>query len=161
MGLYKLKGKTNSDHNTICIDVNIPSIDKSQPPERTGWNIRADEEKWEKFKDELKRRKDKAISIITDTEKPFEQRYKSYFKELENAARVSIGKTTFKNNSKVKISDDVKKLQIEKKEILIQEKRDILEQIVAVKGKEMAKLITDRETAEDEKIEKLKITNEK
>ena len=46
--------------------------------------------------------------------------------------------------------------QIEKKEILIQEKRDILEQIVAVKGKEMAKLITDMETAEDEKIEKLK-----
>ena len=97
-GLFKVKGKINSDHNTICIDLCIPYIDKSQPPKRTGRNIRASEEKWDMFRNELHRRMNQATSIITNHSVPFEQRYKKYYKELENAARVSIGKTTFKNN---------------------------------------------------------------
>ena len=46
--------------------------------------------------------------------------------------------------------------QIEGKESLLQQRRDFLEQIVEVNGKEMAELITDIEAAEDEKNEKLK-----
>ena len=52
-------------------------------------------------------------------------------------------------------SDD-QRAQIEEKEILIQRSRDFLEQIVELRGKEMAKLITDIEAVEDEKDEKLK-----
>ena len=51
---------------------------------------------------------------------------------------------------------DDQRAQIEEKEILIQRSRDFLEQIVEVRGKEMAKLITDIEAVEDEKGEKLK-----
>ena len=53
-------------------------------------------------------------------------------------------------------SAETMEAQIEGKEILIQQRRDFLEQIVEVHGKEMAKVITDIEAAEDEKNEKLK-----
>jgi len=53
-------------------------------------------------------------------------------------------------------SAETMEAQIEEKEILIQQRRDFLEQIVEVHGKEMAKVITDIEAAEDEKNEKLK-----
>merc|ERR1719471_19957 len=48
------------------------------------------------------------------------------------------------------------KSEIEEKEAIIQQSRDFLEQLVDVKGKEMATLITSIEAAEDEKNEKLK-----
>merc|ERR1719300_1861130 len=64
----------------------------------------------------------------------------------------ALGHATLKStqNSLKPTHLDSQTAQIEEKEILIQEKRDILDQIVAVKGKEMAKLITDLEAAEDE-----------
>ena len=48
------------------------------------------------------------------------------------------------------------KAEIEEKQAIIQQNRDFLEQLVDVKGKEMATLITSIEAAEDEKNEKLK-----
>ena len=48
------------------------------------------------------------------------------------------------------------KSEIEEKQAIIQQNRDFLEQLVDVKGKEMATLITSIEAAEDEKNEKLK-----
>ena len=86
-----------------------------------------------------------------------------YFQERSTLQKTStdeaaLGHATLKStqNSLKPTHLDSQTAQIEEKEILIKEKRDILDQIVAVKGKEMAKLITDLEAAEDEKIEKLK-----
>ena len=47
-GLMKLKGKKESAHNTICLRVNIPAVDKSKTLVKTGWNIKADDSKWKK-----------------------------------------------------------------------------------------------------------------
>ena len=52
-----------------------------------------------------------------ETEKPFEQRYANWFRELNNAAMISIGKTTFKEGGKEKFSDEVKSLRDTKKSI--------------------------------------------
>ena len=95
-GLLKVTGKNPSDHNTITINLSLPSAQKFVDIKTTGWNIKADEEKWQKFRDELRRRQARATQIITDSNRPMDERYKKYFRELETAARVSIGKTTFK-----------------------------------------------------------------
>ena len=132
-GLYKLKGKNETDHNTICIDINISNIEKTKLMKHVGWNINAPQEKWEDFKNELDKRRDKATQIITDKSQPLQKRYNMWLREIENAARETIGKTTFKEGKFGKTSEEIKKLRQMKKdlkkEIKIEtdkEKRDLL-----------------------------------
>ena len=114
-GLMKLRGKKESDHNTICIQLYIPAIDKSKPLVRTGWNIKADDTKWSKFEEELQKRAPKAKEIISDSQKPIDERYKKFTNEIEKAAFSSIGKTTYKDKKKEKISIEAQPLHDEKK----------------------------------------------
>ena len=53
-----------------------------------------------------------------------------------------------------------RKAELVEKEILLQQRREFLEDIVEVSGKEMATLITDIEAAEDEKVGKVKEKSE-
>ena len=115
-GLVKIKGKKESDHNTIIIDLNIQNVDKITQQTKTNWNLRASTEKWNHFEYELERRSDKANEIITDESKPLNERYKAWFKELEAAARTTIGKTTNKEGKKEQFSEIVEKMRSEKKE---------------------------------------------
>ena len=116
-GIYKIKGRNETDHNTICIDLSISNMDRQKVVRKTDWNIRASSEKWALFGDELAARTDAAQKILMETEKPFEQRYANWFRELNNAAMISIGKTTFKEGGKEKFSDEVKSLRDTKKSI--------------------------------------------
>ena len=118
-GIMKVKGKNDNetDHNTIHIKLNISNIDKTKVVKRTGWNLRASSTKWTAFKEELEKRKIKATGIITDPEKPIDARYKKWYDELETAARITIGKTTFKIGGKEKFSKEVNRLREEKKSI--------------------------------------------
>ena len=116
-GLLKLKGKKESDHNTICIQLNIPAVDKTKPVVKTGWNIKADDSKWKKFEDELVKRAPKAKEIISDSQKPMDERYKKFVNEIEKAAYSSIGKTTYKDKWKMKMSDETRSLHEIKKKL--------------------------------------------
>ena len=116
-GLIKIKGKKESDHNTIVIDLAIPNVDKITKQTKTNWNLRASTEKWKQFENELERRREKANKIIADESKPFNERYKAWYKELEAAARTTIGKTTNKEGKKEKFSGIVENMRSEKKEL--------------------------------------------
>ena len=59
----------------------------------------------------------RATEIITNTDMSVDQRYKKYFNELESAARSTIGKTTFKDNRKTKLTDSQRDLQQQKKDL--------------------------------------------
>ena len=63
----RVKGKNDSDHNTIMFHMNIPSINKIGAIKKTTWNIHANDEKWRDFSHELEKRNEKATSIITHT----------------------------------------------------------------------------------------------
>ena len=126
-GIYKIKGKKESDHNTIIVNINIPKLEKIKTVKQVGWNIGAPEEKWEKFKHELDKRCEKATAIITDKSKDMEYRYKMFCKEISDAAMNSIGKTTFKTNSGRKETKDMKVSKNKKKELkkeIMAEKND-------------------------------------
>ena len=114
-GLYKIKGKTETDHNTILINLNMKNIDNLRPQKTTNWNIRAGPEKWEEYEKELNERVLTATNIINDPTTDINQRYKKWYKQLEDAARKTIGKTTYKDNTKLHISKTLQKLNEEKK----------------------------------------------
>ena len=162
-GLNKVIGKNNSDHNTISISIKIPYILKMTIPKRTGWNIKADDAKWEKFTEEIRKRKAKATEIITNPDVPMDVKYKKYVNEIERAAMNSIGKTTFKNRPKVRLSDAIKNLQQQKKILKkqIQAEKDKIQRDVLISNyKDIQHKILNEMTQEkveelSEKIEKI------
>ena len=113
--LMKIKGKNDTDHNTISIYLTISSIEKIKVEKRTGWNLRAPEEKWNEFNDQLIINKRKANEILKDETKPFDTRYKHWYNYLEGIARGTIGKTTF-TKKKETTTKEIKELQRQKKE---------------------------------------------
>ena len=116
-GLLKVTGINSSDHNTITIHMRIPHIKKPIITKKLVWNIHANDEKWEKFNEQLRRKSGKATEIITNPHEPIDIKYKKYIKVLEDAARSSIGKTTIKGQRKKNISEEVKSLNARKKSL--------------------------------------------
>ena len=99
-GLLKVKGKNETDHNTISIHLHIKSIDHAKIKKRTGWNINAPTEKWSEYALKLRQEKEKATKTLMDKSKPIDTRYKQWYEIIEKSARESIGKTTYKNGKK-------------------------------------------------------------
>ena len=115
-GIYKIRGKNESDHNTIILSIEIENLDRTRINKRTIWNLKASQEKWDKYGDELNKRCEKASAILMDPHVPINTKYKRWFQEIDQAARITIGKTTVKTGGKEKVSAEVKKLQTLKKE---------------------------------------------
>ena len=116
-GLLKIKGKKETDHNTISLKIDIENTKKVKPVKNVGWNINAPEEKWKQFEKNLKNNYAKATKIITDESLSIEERYNKWFHQLDDAARQSIGKTTYNSRKKKKESHEIRELQERKKVI--------------------------------------------
>ena len=126
-GIHKIRGKNQSDHNTILLSIEIEKLDRTRIEKRTVWNLKASEGKWKMYEEELSKRREKASAIIIDPHTPIDIKYKKWIAEIEQAARASIGKTTVKTGGKGKVSLEIKRLQtmkIEKKKE-IREKTDV------------------------------------
>ena len=126
-GLYKISGKNQTDHNTITIDMTITNPYQIKPIKRTGWNLKAPEEKWTQFEEQLRKLQTDAKKIIEDDNSEFEEKYKKWYNQIDNAARSTIGKTTYKESYKAKPSQETKLLREKKKELkkCIQNEKDI------------------------------------
>ena len=74
-GLAKIKGKKQSDHNTIIVSLAVVGIDRNKIVKKVGWNLKASNEKWAMFNDELNQRRQKATAIITQRNIPIDERY--------------------------------------------------------------------------------------
>ena len=116
-GMYKIKGRNETDHNTICVELSMNALEKERVVKKTDWNLRASSEKWTQFGDELEKRKDAAHQVISDTNLPFQERYFKWYGYLNSAAMTTIGKTTFKAGGKEKFSQEIKSLRDTKKEL--------------------------------------------
>ena len=114
-GLLKVKGKNETDHNSILVNVNIKGIDKLKPTTITNWNIKAGPDKWKKYEEQISMITPKATQIITDTNIDLKKRYKKWYSLLEDTARKTLGKTTRKAVKKVHESSNLKTLNKEKK----------------------------------------------
>ena len=161
--LYKIKGKNDSDHNIICINLTVNDLNQLKTVKKVDWNLRASCEKWAQFGDELLDKQSKAEQIITDPSKPFEERYRKWYNELDTAARNSIGKTTFKAGGKEKFSHEVKELQQRKKETKQEikdsenedERKNLLKKYKEVQEKVTAQIDKERHEIIKSKFERI------
>ena len=162
-GLYKIKGKHETDHNTICLEMKINNIDKMKVVRKTDWNLRASSEKWALFGEELGLRTNAAEQILSKTDEPFENRYSKWYGELENAAMKSIGKTTFKEGGKEKFSDEVKELRKSKKTLKTsirnegsyEKRQETLQQYKHIQEEITQKIDKERKEIMKQKLEKI------
>lgn len=120
-GLLKIKGKKETDHNTIISTLSVSHIDRTRVVKRTNWNLRASSEKWADFANELEEIKEPATHIIMRNDLPINDRYKLWYRMVDSTARRTIGKTTTKTGGKEKFSKTV--------EVLCKQKREIKKQI--------------------------------
>ena len=123
-GLSTIKGKKETDHNTIISTLSIGHIDRSSVVKHTNWNLRASSEKWAQFAEELEKRHDTAKNIIQRNDLSINERYSLWYRQIDEAARSTIGKTTTKVGGKEKFSKTVQDLCKEKKTL----KKQISEQ---------------------------------
>ena len=115
-GLATIRGKKDTDHNTIISTLVMNNIDHSYIVKRTNWNLKASSEKWAQFSDELAKRQMMTSNIINCKNIPLNHRYNLWTKEIENAARETIGKTTVKYGGKEKFSNVVTALCKQKRD---------------------------------------------
>ena len=125
-GLLKIKGKKESDHNTISVKIEMKNIEKIKPVKNINWNLKAPEEKWKLFEENLKNRYKKATDVIQKDGGDIDEKYNKWSHEIDSAARESIGKTTYNLNTKKKVSKECYLLQKDKKAIksLLQNETD-------------------------------------
>ena len=114
-GDFRMKNKTESDHNTILVDVHLESEPKSQQ-KVTKWNINAPPEAWALFREQLSKYKDFAEEIMNDTDISISERYKQWDNLIQKAAWKSIGKTTIKPGQAPKPSLEMQKFRAERNE---------------------------------------------
>ena len=115
-GLHRMKGKCDSDHNSIIIDMNISKkVRKVQ--KTTMWRLNAPEEKWEAFRRLIAKKRRTFTRIVNNRGISINCMYRKWLQEIEKTALVTIGKTTYKSSGSQKCSKVVQKLRNEKREI--------------------------------------------
>ena len=161
-GLFKVKGRNPSDHNTIAIEMNICGTYYPKIVKKTCWNIYAPDTKWNSFSNEINQRYTKSKTIISDTSVDINIRYKKWFLELENAARKTLGKTTIKEGQNEKPSAVIRQFNQQKKQLktTIQTEQDARKKELLIHEYKMLQEKT-KEQITAEKTEKIKERFEK
>ena len=149
--------KSESDHNTICIDV---CLEKRQGVQQKHckWNTHVSPEEWALFSEELAKQRSKAIEIMSGKEIPLAERYKKWDKLIQKAAWKTIGKTTVKVGKPPKPSLRLKKARCERNEARRNYEKEtdqttkglLLEKYQIMQGR----VRDEAETDEDERLQK-------
>ena len=161
-GLLKVKGRNQSDHNTIVIDMHINGTCYAKTEKRTCWNINAPEHKWNSFTSEVNKRYNKAKAIISDPSMSVDTKYKKWYNELENAARLTIGKTTVKD-LRDKPSPAIKQFNHQKKELKAEihtqqdatEKKKMIAEYKELQERTKEQLVKEKSEKIKERFEKM------
>ena len=161
-GLFKVKGKNKTDHNSIFVNLSVNQIDKLKPRKITNWNVKAGPDKWEKYEEQIAKNTQKATQIITNTNINLKDRYKKWYTILENTARKTIGKTTRKDVKKNNVSTALNALNQEKKAIKrkidteksIEEKKNLIDLYKKLQEKAKEELNKEKAKMVQRKFEK-------
>ena len=164
-GLTRVKGKNNTDHNTISINLTLHGTHQPKTTKRTVWNIHAPDTQWTSFAKELERQYAKTKAIITNPTENIDTKYKKWFNELENAARRTIGKTTIKDGKREKPSTEVKKFNEQKKALKsrIQQETDqniknsFIREYKEIQEKTKKQIVHEKTNSIKEKLEKITV----
>ena len=109
-GLYRPKGKNETDHNSIILKMDIKDREDKRQERRVVWNLKAAPEKWELYRANIEEAKMEFEAAMTSGE-DINTRYSKWEKILERCAMKSIGKTTLKIENKEKFSETIDALR--------------------------------------------------
>ena len=162
-GLFKVKGRNQSDHNTILIELHIIGTFHHKTTKKTCWNIHAPEPKWNSFIREIDQRYTKAKAIISNPSSDIDTKYKKWLLEIENAARKTIGKTTVKEGHKMKLSATITQLKYRKRQLKAQiqnernaeTKEKLIDEYKEVQDKTKEQIILEKTDEIKKKFEKI------
>ena len=116
-GMYKMKGKRETDHNTITTSFHVPKNHKPIVVKNSTWRLNAPEQNWKNFSNNLTLLSTKMNDIFS-TNDPIDTTYNRWLKRVENTARTDIGRTTVRTTVKTeRFSDTVKELRKTKREM--------------------------------------------
>ena len=74
-GIFKLKGSTDTDHNTITAEIHMPDIEIPPKQKTVVWRLNGPEENWKKFDKELKKLEGKAYQWFQAVENDINPAY--------------------------------------------------------------------------------------
>ena len=116
-GMHKIKGKRETDHNTIIAVFRMPKNSKPKVVKNSTWRLNAPEENWKTFNNNLSLLSTE-ISDIFSAKDPIDISYNKWLKKVENVARIDIGRTTIRTTTKMeKFSQTVQDLRKSKREM--------------------------------------------
>ena len=148
-GDVRMRGKKESDHNTIIVDLKI-ECSRNVVEKQTAWNTKASDEKFKQFRIYLAQSKAKAIEIMSKTEMDIDVRYKKWEKIIYKAAIKSVGKTTFKQKSLPKASKEIRTLRAQRKQMKVAFQS---EKIPKTKGLKMKQYIHKQQEIKEKLLE--------
>ena len=116
-GIHKIKGKRETDHNTITTVFHMPKNMKPIVIKNSTWRLNAPDENWKKFNDNLSLLSTKMNDLFAAKD-PIDITYNRWLKRIENVARIDIGRTTIRTTTKTeKFSQSVQNLRKSKREM--------------------------------------------
>ena len=160
-GLLKMKGEKDTDHNTIILTVRMEEDEKQRPIKKTKWRLNAPEQNWTKFRREMGKLENESKQIFTSPGNSLDQKYTKWIKNIESAARVSIGKTTIKARKKDQVSPILQEMRREKRQLKKILKRsetdqpDTLEQYKSIQEKIRNQILTEKTKKTNAQLNKM------
>ena len=115
-GLYRIKGKKETDHNTIIATFQFTASTRQKKVKKTNWNLKAPPLKWENLDQDLECLRPQIMKVFYDKNQ-INDIYNKWLKLIENSAWKNIGKTTIKTKKNEKFSSTVDQLRKEKRQM--------------------------------------------
>ena len=115
-GVYKIRGKKETDHNTIVSLFQVPQRQRQKTVKKSIWRLKAPEENWKKFNADLIHFSHE-IHHLLNCNKSIDEVYKKWLQRIDGLARKDIGRTTIKPRKNESFSSEVANLRLLKKEI--------------------------------------------
>ena len=105
-GLLKIKGRKETDHNTITAIFYTSPIQQQRLKKNTVWRLNAPECNWTSMNKDLITLS-QSVAELLSTDEPIDKIYNKWYKKIEEIAWKNIGKTTMKNKRAEYFSDVV------------------------------------------------------
>ena len=115
-GQYRARGKNESDHNSIIVEIVMEEVEYTGKRRTVVWNLKAPKEKWEQYRRLLAEELHNLRRIMSMNE-DMDTRYEQWNRRINQCGMESIGKTTIKDGEREKFSKAIQELRKKKKNI--------------------------------------------
>ena len=115
-GIFKIKGKKETDHNTIVSQFQVPTRQNQKIVKKSTWRLNAPEVSWKNFNADLINSSGKIQQLLNNNDS-IDNVFNKWLQKIEGLARKNLGRTTIKNRKNERFSSEVENLRHKKRQI--------------------------------------------